>query len=346
MALKQNILTYLIIAFTLFALLNSIPAYSIKNENNLFIVVSFPNLINDIKQLIREGDRVVSIAPQGTDPHEYSLTPKNINDLEKADLIVTLAHAPFERKIHSLYIEGKIKGVLIEIPYIPGIIVRENPATHKPNYHMVIYDPFNYIIFIKHIAYKLGELNPSHMEYYLERMKKVIENITSIIAETPQVSKIAVADTPVTVYAVEWMGINVKYLLIKEHDVQITPQDILNIENAMRNKTIQIAIVTSPAVSPASRKLLELAEKYSIPVLYVPSPLAPEPITSKLTRLSREVAGLLENNLYSETDNYESYKGLEEPIITSSTYYYETALLMLGASIFLLTIYKILRRRT
>ncbi|ADI31568.1 metal ABC transporter substrate-binding protein [Staphylothermus hellenicus] len=340
-----------ILLITTALLFNTIPVYSINIHSintvkGLFIVVSFPNLISDIKQLTADNDQVVSVAPQGIDPHEYSLTPKNVEDLEKADIIISLAHAPFEKRIHDLYVEGKLKGVLVEIPYIPGIIIRENPATHMPSYHMIIYDPFNYIVFIKYVAQKMGELNPEYKTYYLNKAKEIIKNVSSIIAETPQLNIVGVADTPVTVYSVEWLGIDIRYLLIKEHGVQMTPQDLINVENGIKNKTIQAAIVTEPAVSQASKKLLELANKYSIPIIHVPSPLTQQPIPAKLAVISKEVIGLSENksfiniNISSNT----SSGSIAGTNIFLSKYYYDLVLFIIGSIIAALTIYEIIRR--
>ncbi|ABN69476.1 periplasmic solute binding protein [Staphylothermus marinus F1] len=341
----QPLQAYIIMLLTITALLfNTIPVHSINNGNGLFIVVSFPNLISDIKQLITDHDRVVSVAPQGIDPHEYSLTPKNVEDLEKADIIISLAHAPFEKRIHDLYVEGKLKGVLIEIPYIPGIIIRENPATHMPDYHMIIYDPFNYIIFIKYVAQKMSELNPEYKTYYLDKAREVIRNVSDIIAKTPQLNMVGVADTPVTVYSVEWLGIDIKYLLVKEHGVQMTPQDLINVENSMKNKTIQVAIVTEPAVSQASKKLLELANKYSIPIIHVPSPLSQQSIPAKLSVISKEVISLSINKSFININTITPSSSVEESSIFWSKYYNDLVLFIIGSIIVALTIYEIIRR--
>ncbi|MET1100861.1 MAG: zinc ABC transporter substrate-binding protein, partial [Pyrodictiaceae archaeon] len=117
------------------------------NDKGLLIVTTFPNLVWDIKQLVCKDDRVKSIVPLGVDPHEYQLTPSDIQLLAKADIIVSTAHTPFEEDIRSLTLEGKLYATLIEIPRIPGIRILRNPVTGQPNYHMLIYDPENYKIF-------------------------------------------------------------------------------------------------------------------------------------------------------------------------------------------------------
>ncbi len=260
--------------------------------DGLLIVVSFPNLVNDLKLLICSGDRVVSIAPAGVDPHEYHLTPGDIEVISNADLVISTGHAPFETRLRELAEEGAIRGVLVEIPRIRGIRIRDNPVTHQPNLHMPIYDPFNYVVFINNITSILKTLRPECSAYYEERRQYIIESITEILEDTRRIYTIAVADKPVTQYAVEWLGINIEYLLIKEHGAPATPQDIKVIRKGIEDDVIGLAVVTSPPSDQASMTLLSIAEEYGLPVLYVPSPLSNASILEKLANISRQASEL------------------------------------------------------
>jgi zinc/manganese transport system substrate-binding protein len=308
-----------------------------SDKRGLYIVVSFPNLVADIKQLICEKDVVVSIAPQGVDPHTYSLTPKNIDDLRRADIIVSTAHTPFEEKIEELWRNGVIKGVLIEIPHIPGIIIRENPVTGNPDYHMPIYDPYNYIVFIKYLVQVMISKNPMCKDVYLRKMKDVIERVASIIMNTKQLNIKAVADTPATIYAVSWIGISIKYLIVKEHGVQATPEDILRIENSIRSGIIRLAVITYPPVSSPSQKLLDIANKYNLPILYAPSPISNKSFIDKLEFISREIS-----NLNTSTQNIGIGRGgivSEGSVLWVNNY----VLLGIGLIVFILTLVIIYR---
>jgi len=260
-------------------------------NSDLYIVVTFPNLIYDVKPLLCSGDYIVSIAPTGVDPHKYQLTPTNIDDLEKADIIISTGHAPFEKNIEEI-VGKEIKGELIIIPKIPNIRILTNPATGKPNYHMPIYDPNNYILFIKYISDVLAHKRPECAKHYYERARDIIDKVSSLINHTPKVNVIAVADTPTTQYAVSWIGIRVKYLMIKEHEAPASPKDIESIVEAMKNGEIKLAIINNPPRAKASESLKELAKKYSIPILYVPDPIGEESILNKLTIISNQISNL------------------------------------------------------
>ena len=260
-------------------------------NSGLYIVVTFPNLIYDVEPLLCSGDYIVSIAPTGVDPHEYQLTPANVEDLRKADIIISTGHAPFEKNIEEI-VGREIRGELVIIPKIPNIRILTNPATGKPNYHMPIYDPNNYILFIKYVSEVLAHKRPECANHYYERAEDIVDEVSSLINRTPKVNVIAAADTPTTQYAVSWIGIRIKYLMIKEHGVPASPKDIESIVEAMKNGEIKLAIINNPPRAKASESLKELAEKYNIPILYVPNPIGEGSILNKLTIISNQISNL------------------------------------------------------
>lgn len=262
-----------------------------RTINSIHIVVTFPNLISDLKQVISPTDHIYSLSPPGIDPHEYSLKPGDIDILKKADLIISTSHTHFEKQIKDLVSRNEIDAVLIEIPYIPGIKIKVNPETKNPNYHMPIYDPYNYKIFMEFVVKKLEELNPSYRDYYRDRLEDVIRRIDEILSSTPRIDAIAVADTPVTQYSVEWLGVKIKYLVMKEHDVQIAP-DLSIIEEKLSRREVELVIVTYPVKMNPSKWLEEKARKYGVPILYVLSPLNNKSIIEKLKYISEQVKEL------------------------------------------------------
>ncbi len=258
----------------------------VSNASGLNIVVTFSNLKEDVK-LIAPNDTVISITKPGVDPHSYQLTPEDVATLKRADVIISTAHAPFEIKIRELIESGEIKAELIEIPKIPGIKILKNPATGLPNLHMPIYDPHNYEVFLRFVAEKISQLNPN--ENYRDRAERVCKKIDEIVANTKKLNAIAVADLPVVQYAVSWLNVSIRYLLIKEPGLPALPEDIQAIEKAMND--IQLVVVTDTN-SKASQMLRNLAEEKGVPILVVPSPIAEESILEKLKYISEEVSNL------------------------------------------------------
>ena len=275
----------LVICFVVLSLLVQ-GVVGLASNNGLVVVVTIPSLVGDIEEIVCEGDSVLSIVPPGVDPHSYQLTAKDYELLSRADVIVSLGHTPFEVSIRRLVEEGRISAVLVELPRIPGIRLRVNPATGYFNLHLPVYDPGNYVVFVEYLARVMGELNPSCSSVYRENALRLIGRVNALVESTPRVNVSVVADVPVCQYAVEWSGARVVDFLIREHGVPATPSDVRRIEELLGNGSIGFVAVVSPAKTPASRKLVELARGYGVPVLYVPSPMSPTPVIDKIENVS------------------------------------------------------------
>ncbi|MEM0376728.1 MAG: zinc ABC transporter substrate-binding protein [Thermofilum sp.] len=261
-----------------------------EGVGGLRVAVTFPSLYEDVKALLCEGDTVVSIAPPGVDPHEYQLSPRDVELLKSSNLIVSTGHAPFEERIAEMVSRGELEGVLVVIPELPGLRIAKNPATGLPNLHMPIYDPENFRVFLKHLVEAMVKLRPGCAEVYRAREKAVEEEVARLMLQAPRLNTSAVALSPVVQYAVEWMGVRVKYLLIKEHDLPASPEDIAAVERALsRGEVALIVSVAGREDTPLGRKASELASKYGVPIIYVPSGDAPQSTLSKIKQAAEEV---------------------------------------------------------
>ncbi len=248
--------------------------------NALKIVVTFPSLEEDLK-LIAVNDTVESIKAFS---HEYQLTPRDVELLRSADVIISTAHTHFELRIREMVERGEIKAKLIEIPKIEGIKILKNPETHQKNLHMPIYDPKNYIVFLRYVAGELESMNPK--EDYRGKVEIVEDRLKGITNKRLEAK--AIADYPSTQYAVTWLGVNVTRLVVKEHDLPVTP-DVSEIIKSVKSGEITLVVVTKPVVSKQSQMLLEIARENGIRVLYVESPLSKKSVLEKLKYISEQV---------------------------------------------------------
>jgi len=227
--------------------------------------------------------------PKGVDPHNFQLTPRSLELLRRADLIISTAHTPFEIAIRRLVMEGYLSARLLEIPKISGIRLLKIPGTSILNLHMPIYDPFNYEKFITALALELSNLKPSDKYTYLTRAKVVIKGINSLIKESVKLNVYAIADFPFIQYAVSWLNVTVKYSVLKEWNLPPTPKELIFIRNALKSREINLVLITEPSDAKATKYLKELAERYGVPAIYVPSPLAEGSILSKLRAIASQV---------------------------------------------------------
>ncbi len=282
----------LILAATLAFMPHGAEGPSAQGGEGLKVVVTFPCLKPDVEALLAPGDTVYSIAPPGVDPHDYQLSPQDIALLREADVIVSLGHAPFELKIRELAEKGELKAVLVEVPRLPGIEIYQNPATGQPVLHMPIYDPSNYKVFVEHLAKVFSELRPSMASHYEEAARSLVEEVDGIAAAAPRLDVVAAADMPLSIYAVSWLGVKVKYLLVPEHGAPASPKTVEGVRRALEDGSVKLVVVTEPVEHSASRMLLEMAEEYGVPVLKVPSPLIVESVPAKLKAIVEEAQSL------------------------------------------------------
>ena len=260
--------------------------------NGLEIAVTFYSLKEDVGMLTCKGDNVFSVAPSGVDPHEYQLSPADIEKIKSANIIISTAHTPFESQIRDLVSKGEVKAVLIEIPEIPGIKVKNNPATGQPNYHWLIYDPSNYKLFLDYVEKQLEKLRPSCAQEYRSTLENLIGRIEKIQTNITRRDICAVATSPPAQYAVEWTGINVKYLLLKEENLPATPQDLAAIDSSIRNGECSLIVIVGSPETPLAQKALEYVKKYNVQYIVIPDPISPDSTLNKISAVVQALNSL------------------------------------------------------
>ncbi|QOJ78484.1 metal ABC transporter substrate-binding protein [Infirmifilum lucidum] len=263
-----------------------------QEKTGVVVAVTFYSLKPDLDLLVCSGDSVFSVTPPGVDPHEYQLTPSGVDNLRRADIIISTAHAPFEVQIRDLVSRGEIRAILVEIPSIPGIKILNNPATGQPNYHWPLYDPENYKLYMTYVEAQLEKLRPACAKAYRQNLEKILSSVAAVESNTEKLDLCAVASSPTAQYAVEWAGVRVKYLLIKEHDLPATPEDIARIENSLKSGECRLVVIAGPTETPLAKKAIELASKYNVPYILVPHPTSPESTLNKILKVSQELTKL------------------------------------------------------
>lgn len=267
-----------ILAIVIFSSIQVVAA----NAHGVRVVTTFQYLADDVGLLLCSGDEVYSIVPVGVDPHEYSLTPKDVEFLKTSDLIISTSHTHLESKIYELVISGELNSSLIEVPKLPKMNIRYVSNTSVVNYHAVTYDPDNYIIFMETIAGELSRLRPECSSTYMGNLNKVVKRVEKVKEAVKLNNNLTVVgSSPLTQYAVEWLGMKVITYLVVDPEVPPAPSDISYVEKVLSSRLAVMAVIVD-GDSALDRALSEAAVKYSIPVLKIPSPIAPGSTIDKL----------------------------------------------------------------
>lgn len=261
----------LVVLPLLLALIVVSTASALSYGERVLVVVTVYPLKFDVSLLSCGNVEVYSIVPAGVDPHEYQLTSRDAELVRQANLIVSTGHTHFELEIAELAKKGELKGVLVDALEVEGLLVRENPVTGKPNYHMPIRDPVNYLVFLVHLTRVLAKVDPANAACYYEKAQEAISTVLGkVLVHRNSLEGLVVADKPHVQYAVEWLGLRVAWILKYEEEVSLAPESIEKALNLLNSGSIVAVAVTDPPVAQESSFLLEEAQKRGIPVIRVP----------------------------------------------------------------------------
>lgn len=302
--------TFIVILITMLITINTNVAISsglTSNNSGLTIVITFPWLYKDLLHILCKNDSTIYLLKPGIDPHEYMLTPLDVEYLKKADIIISTAHTPFEIKIRELIDKGEINAKLIEIPSTPNITILINPATGQPNYHALLFYPDNYIAFLKYFRNILSSTRSECSNIYSSNIDLLIDEIRNLSINTPKLNGYtAILDSPLLQYIGYWLGIKEVLIIQKEHDIPITPNDITMAENILKNNTNVIILTTNS--SNAYSILIEMSKKYNKPILILPDIEATNSIIDILKYISLNIKFSIQNiSTYSAITSVQLY---------------------------------------
>ncbi len=255
--------------------------------SGLVVVVTVHGLGADVAGLLCPGDTVAVVAPTG-DPHAYQLRPGDVELLRRADLLVVTGHMPFERRASEL-----TRAVVVDAVAVSEVI-HVNPATGSPNLHAVYYDPRNLARLLRAVTSAASALRPECRGHYAAALDEATARLRELIdAYEGRFDAVAAAEGPEVQYAVEWMGVRVSYLLKPEHDTPPRPADVRRVVEAVERGLVDVLLVVEGSEGRAAELLRELAGRYGVPLVEVPSPFEPRSTLDKLV----EVASRLEEAL-------------------------------------------------
>lgn len=130
------------------------------------IFASFYPVYDFVKKIGMDKVDVSTIIPNGIEPHDFEPTPKQIIELENADLIF-INGAGFETWINEITNKNIVD--------LSKNITMENPNSH-PNPHIWL-DPILVESMAEVIYDKLASLDPNNTKYYQKNLKEFDKNI-------------------------------------------------------------------------------------------------------------------------------------------------------------------------
>ncbi len=184
---------FLIIGF-IFILIGNVNNSEQTTDKIIVVTSLFPEY-DFVKQIGKEKVDVQILLPPGTESHTYEPTPKDIVNINEANMFVFTSSImePWADKIansidsNTIILQAGNNINLIELEHDDG----ENHNEHEYDAHVWL-NPLNAIKMVENITEKLCEISPKDSDYFENNAKEYIEKLKNLdkqIEETIQNSK-------------------------------------------------------------------------------------------------------------------------------------------------------------
>jgi zinc transport system substrate-binding protein len=235
---------------------------SLKADEKIKIVATIPPLASIAREIAGDRAEVYYIIPTNSDPHQYSLSPRDVSLAESSDLFISVGTEPFIKKLNvrrALSWDDWIKA---------GIVVKDD------NPHYLWLYPENAVKIAETIERKLEEIDPLGKDYYranLEKFKGSIKELMSwIYSYTSNIrgSCVLLAGSHFSPIA-DVMGLKVAGILIRGEGKLPSPEDLKSFEeNGTRNNARVIIVLATQKESDEGRLAETVSSDTGIPIAY------------------------------------------------------------------------------
>jgi len=223
-----------IIIFAAFILL---PSFA----SGINVVVSMPDFESVVKEIGGDDVNTSVILPPGSDPHSFSITSADIENIKNADLIVLANSAllSYERDIIKNY-----KGNYLDFQdYEKEGAVLLDFGDFQQNPHGYWMYVNNSIAIASAIEKKMEEIMPEKKESFEKNLQEFIksvrdaENISIELAKERQIyGKKAVAMVPGVCYIAKNLGINATEILLTEGSANVDIQKLQRVKEGLKSR--------------------------------------------------------------------------------------------------------------
>jgi len=249
-----------------------------NSDNVIIVTVPIPFFKEIVEEIASPYVIVNVLYPEGVEPHEYQLTPKEVEIASKSDLIISTSHFPGEIKLEEMAKKGQIKAKLITLRDFMnyGLKLLINPYTGKENLHAYWTNPLNSIAIARAITDALKEVDPQHSSFYEARFNlfklkiiKAVELLKNYFLSISKSVKVVIT-IPAEQYLAEWLGMNIVMFIVKEHGVEPTPSDLERLASLMRDGKVDIVLMSEHVKdTKIGQYVRTLALQYGVPIAYV-----------------------------------------------------------------------------
>lgn len=281
-------------------------SFTLAQEKPL-VITSIAPIAEIVREAFGESVQVEYLVPPGVDPHQYQLTPEQIEKIQKADVIVTIGHLPAEEKIGELEKEGILKGEVLGIEDYQRYGFRYLPErwyNNKYNPHGIWLDPYNALAIAEATkeALKTRYSGQNIFEAQYSLFKAKVETIILAYQKMNSSEKQAIIELPSQQYALEWMGIEVIASIKPEEEIPAKSVD----ELLEMVKTVDVIVYSADSPESLKNAVLELSRKTGVPTIGISTIWSEKEYTEVLIQNSANIVSAFRTYVPQEVPSQQS----------------------------------------
>ena len=281
-------------------------SFTLAQEKPL-VITSIAPIAEIVRETFGESVQVEYLVPPGVDPHQYQLTPEQIEKIQKADVIVTIGHLPAEEKIGELEKEGILKGEVLGIEDYQRYGFRYLPErwyNNKYNPHGIWLDPYNALAIAEATkeALKTRYSGQNIFEAQYSLFKAKVETIILTYQKMNLSEKQAIIELPSQQYALEWIGIEVIASIKPEEEIPAKSVD----ELLEMVKTVDVIVYSTDSPESLKNAVLELSRKTGVPTIGISTIWSEKEYTEVLIQNSANIVSAFRTYVPQEVPSQQS----------------------------------------
>lgn len=239
--------------------------FSKDAESKLNVISSFYPLYEFSKNVGKDKVNVTLLVPTGVEPHDWEPTIQDVQQMQRADLIV-INGIGFEEWVSDLA-EINYQGRIVDTS--KGIVIKHNEVfesnnddghSHKQNDPHIWLDPTLAMVQVQNIADSFSSADPANARYYQENAARYIDKLekldSKIKDELYGCKDDFIAFHDAFSYFAEQYGLN-QHTIIPSNDPhgEPTAKTLQNMVNTAKDLDVKI-IFTEEAVDPRTSQVI------------------------------------------------------------------------------------------
>ncbi|WP_048152455.1 metal ABC transporter solute-binding protein, Zn/Mn family [Palaeococcus ferrophilus] len=261
------------------------------------VIVSIAPLGEIVKEALGDSVEVEVLVPMGVDPHEYQLTPEQVEKARRAAVIVTTGgHLPAEKKLRELEGNGEIEARVLWLDDYTryGFRFLNKGWMEGRNEHGTWMDPTNALAIARATVEALSEADPSNAPSYMEAYSSFEKRVEEIVDAYSEVferlgKESAVVELPAHQYVLEWMGVESVAAVKPEEELPAREVDSL----LPVAEKADLIVYTSSSPDSLREAALELSKRSGKPIADVTYMWSGKPYTTVLEENAASVIAAL-----------------------------------------------------